>query len=35
VLSPDDIWIAIAMSFSEYVNDHPEELRKLIVDHEG
>jgi hypothetical protein len=28
VLSPDDIWLAITMSFSEYVNDHAEELRK-------
>ncbi len=34
VLSPDDIWLAITMSFSEYVNDHAEELRKIILDHE-
>lgn len=34
VLSPDDIWLAIAMSFSDYVNENHQELRNLLVDHE-
>jgi hypothetical protein len=35
VVSPDDIWLAIAMSFGEYVNKNAEDLRKKFVDHEG
>ena len=34
VLSPDDIWLMVCIYFSQYVNDHAEQLRKLFVDHE-
>ena len=35
VLSPDVIWFLICQGFAHYVNDNPEELRNLFVDHEG
>ncbi|KAH7104865.1 hypothetical protein BKA62DRAFT_827027 [Auriculariales sp. MPI-PUGE-AT-0066] len=35
VLRPDDIWLAIAVQFSFYVNKHAEELRGRFVAHEG
>lgn len=35
MLSPDDIWIAITIGFSNYVNENSEKLRDLIVDFEG
>ena len=35
VLSPDVIWFLICQGFAHYVNDNPEELRDLFVDHEG
>lgn len=35
VLSPDDIWLLICIYFSQYVNEHAEQLRALFVDHEG
>lgn len=35
VLSPDVIWLLICQGFAHYVNDNPEELRNLFVDHEG
>ncbi len=35
VLSPDMIWMMISQGFAGYVNAHPEELRHLLVDHEG
>lgn len=34
VLSPDDIWLLICIYFSQYVNEHAEQLRSLFVDHE-
>ena len=34
-LSPDVIWFLICQGFAHYVNDNPEELRNLFVDHEG
>ena len=35
VLSPDMIWQLIGFEFSEYVNNHSEEMRSLLVNHEG
>ncbi|MBQ5997339.1 MAG: DUF4419 domain-containing protein, partial [Bacteroidales bacterium] len=35
VLSPDMVWMMISQGFAGYVNAHPEELRHLLVDHEG
>ena len=35
VLSPDVIWFLICQGFAHYVNDNPEEMRNLFVDHEG
>lgn len=34
-LSPDVIWLLISQQFSHYVNDHPEEMREYLVDHQG
>jgi hypothetical protein len=34
-LRPDDIWLAIIISFSFYVSGHAGEMRKFFVDHEG
>ena len=35
VLSPDAVWQLIIFNFSEYVNSHSEEMRSLLVSHEG
>ena len=35
VLSPDVVWQLISFNFSEYVNNHSEEMRSLLVNHEG
>lgn len=35
VLTPDMIWILITQGFSNYVNAHSEEMRPLLVNHEG
>ena len=35
VLSPDVIWLLICQGFAHYVNDNPELMRDLIVDHDG
>jgi hypothetical protein len=35
VLRPDDVWLAIVVQFSFYVNGHAEEMRKFFVAHEG
>ena len=35
VLSPDMMWQLIGFEFSEYVNNHSEEMRSLLVAHEG
>lgn len=35
VLSPDVIWITICQGFARYVSVHSEELRPLLVSHEG
>ena len=35
VLSPDAVWQLISFNFSEYVNNHSEEMRSLLVSHEG
>ena len=35
VLSPDMVWLIISQGFSRYVNAHAEELRDLLVFHEG
>ena len=35
VLTPDVIWFLICQGFAHYVNDNPEQLRDLFVDHEG
>ena len=35
VLTPDAIWFLICQGFAHWVNDNPEELRDLFVDHEG
>ncbi|TFB01843.1 Uncharacterized protein CCMA1212_006320 [Trichoderma ghanense] len=35
VLRPDDVWLAITVQFSFYVNGHAEELRSHFVNHKG
>ena len=35
VLSPDAIWLVISQGLSWYVNAHPEEARRRLVNHEG
>lgn len=35
VLTPDTVWLIICQGFSHYVNDNSEELRDLIVSHDG
>ncbi len=35
VLSPDAIWLIISQGFSRYVNAHVEEMRPLLVSHDG
>ena len=35
VLSPDVIWLLICQQLSYYVNQNPEKMRPLLVDHEG
>ena len=35
VLSPDIVWLIISQGFSRYVNAHTEEMRDLLVFHEG
>lgn len=35
ILSPDDVWVAIAQGFSHYVNANAESLRSHFVKHEG
>ena len=35
MLSPDVVWEHICLTFSEYVNNHAEEMRPFLVDHQG
>ena len=35
MLSPDVVWEHICLTFSEYVNNHAEEMRSFLVDHQG
>ena len=35
MLSPDMVWLIISQGFSRYVNAHTEEMRDLLVFHEG
>ena len=35
ILSPDMVWMMISQGFAGYVNAHAEELRHLLVGHEG
>ena len=35
VLTPDAIWMVISQGFSYYVNQNPEKMRRMLVDHEG
>ncbi|KLU86087.1 hypothetical protein MAPG_05106 [Magnaporthiopsis poae ATCC 64411] len=35
VLRPDDAWFAILTQISFFINGHAEDLRSLLVDHEG
>lgn len=35
VLRPEDVWFAILVQFSFYVNKHSEDLREYFVDHAG
>lgn len=35
VLSPDMVWLIISQGFAGYVNKHAEQLRPLLVEHEG
>ena len=35
VLSPDMVWLIISQGFSRYVNAHSEEMRDLLVFHDG
>ncbi|EHK18284.1 uncharacterized protein TRIVIDRAFT_159064 [Trichoderma virens Gv29-8] len=34
VLRPDDIWLAITVQLSFYINGHAEEMRKFFVEHD-
>lgn len=34
-LSPDVIWLLICQQFSHYVNEHPEEMREYLANHQG
>jgi len=34
-ITPDVIWLTIAQGFAQHVNNHAEELRALLVKHEG
>jgi hypothetical protein len=34
-IRPDDVWLAILIQFSFYVNKHAEALRKQFVEHDG
>jgi hypothetical protein len=34
-LSPDDVWMVIMMQFSQHVNDNAENLRSMVVEHDG
>jgi hypothetical protein len=33
VLSPDDMWMVVCMRFAAHVNENPEQLRSLFVEH--
>ena len=35
VLSPDIVWMLIGQGFSHYVNENAEQLRELLVSHQG
>jgi hypothetical protein len=35
VLRPDDMWLAIMVQFSSYINGHAEEMRHFFVTHKG
>ncbi len=35
ILSPDMIWLLISQGFSRYANEHSEEMRPLLVNHDG
>ena len=35
VLRPDDLWLTIAITFADYVDNHAEEMRKSFVAHDG
>ena len=35
LLVPDDIWIAISLYLSKYIDKHAEKLRSAFVKHEG
>lgn len=35
VLRPDDVWLAIVITFADYIDNHAEEMRKCFVTHEG
>lgn len=34
-LTPDVIWLTIAQGFAQHVNNHSEDLRPLLVQHDG
>lgn len=34
-ITPDDVWMAIMLFFSKYVDENAEALRKAFVNHEG
>ncbi len=35
VLSPDMVWLLVSQGFAAYVNRHAEEMRPMLVNHEG
>lgn len=35
VLTPDAVWLLVCQGFAHHVNDAPEAMRSLFVDHEG
>jgi len=34
-ITPDEVWMIIALYFSKYVDNNAEKLRKAFVNHEG
>lgn len=35
VLRPDDVWLTVVIALADYIDNHPEEMRKCFVTHDG